>query len=339
MIDWIPAPTLGEALLPAPVSAPADDAPLERFEYMGSGKAAIAAALVFLRETGVLPDKMAPVLVPKWLGYPVYQTMLEQAFPTTEPASGAKVLLAYHQYGFPQDMTRVLEYADFHKLVLIEDCAHAFDSELRGRRLGTFGDFAVFSYSKFAFCGALGGIASKSEAFADMLDRRMAAAPSVLPRLIDVFRRADEWNLARETPFAAGPMTRIRKALFAVYGDSPLPLSGSLRRWLSRRADERAARRANLAQILDAFAGTELCAGLEREGVTPFVVPLFVPDARVDAVVRALASIGVRTGGYWFDVKRFVVEPEFKRCVPLPCHSQVTANDVARMAEAVRSAL
>ena len=236
-------------------------------------------------------------------------------------------------------MKRVKEYADFKKMTMIEDCAHACDSSYQGQRLGTFGEYSIFSYSKFAFCAALGGVSSSNPAFVESLERRMARASWLTTSAINTFRWFDEFTGARPRPLAPEWMTLKRKMLFAAYGDSPIPSSAAVRLWLSKKPGELAARRANYRLILDATKSTGLCDGLEADGVTPFVVPLMVPEARVPAVVEALAGIGVRTGSYVFDANRFLIEPDFKKCVPLPCHSGVTAEDVARMIAAVRSKL
>jgi len=337
-LDFIPPPSSSD-LLGAAASSARPDPDLPGFEYVGSGKAAIAAVLSHLRETGALRDKMSEVLVPRWLGYPVYQTMLEHCFPTTRPDGDPKVLFAYHQYGFPQDMKRVAEYADFRKMILIEDCAHACASSHRGRRLGTFGEYAVFSFSKFAFCAALGGVSSSRPGFAESLARRKAAASRAASAAINGFRWLDEFNLSRSSPRAPKPMTTLRKMFYAAYGDSPLASSRSIRLWEAKRESELAARRENYRLIREAAAPLGLCDGLEADGVTPFIVPLFVPEPRVEAAVSALAELGVRTGSYFFDVARFSPEPDFKRCVPIPCHGAVSADDVGRMVAAVRSKL
>jgi dTDP-4-amino-4,6-dideoxygalactose transaminase len=57
-----------------------------------------------------------------------------------------RALLPVHFAGRPCDMTALCEIADRHGLVLIEDCAHAIETEYHGRKAGTFGDFGCFSF-------------------------------------------------------------------------------------------------------------------------------------------------------------------------------------------------
>jgi dTDP-4-amino-4,6-dideoxygalactose transaminase len=59
--------------------------------------------------------------------------------------SGAKVLLMSYMRGHVPDMDAVMAVVKKHDLMLIEDCAHAYETNWNGQRLGTFGDIACFS--------------------------------------------------------------------------------------------------------------------------------------------------------------------------------------------------
>lgn len=57
-----------------------------------------------------------------------------------------KAIQVVHLYGLPADMPRILEIANRHKLLLIEDAAQAHLAEINGKKVGTFGDAAAFSF-------------------------------------------------------------------------------------------------------------------------------------------------------------------------------------------------
>jgi perosamine synthetase len=57
-----------------------------------------------------------------------------------------KAVIAVHMYGHPARMNLVLDIARKHKLKVIEDAAPAIGAEWQGRRCGSFGDFAAFSF-------------------------------------------------------------------------------------------------------------------------------------------------------------------------------------------------
>lgn len=60
--------------------------------------------------------------------------------------SRTRVVLPVHFAGRPCNMDRIMAIAAKHSLIVIEDCAHAVESEFRGKPLGTFGDFGCFSF-------------------------------------------------------------------------------------------------------------------------------------------------------------------------------------------------
>jgi dTDP-4-amino-4,6-dideoxygalactose transaminase len=57
-----------------------------------------------------------------------------------------RAIIPVHFAGRPCDMDALLDIAARHRLKIIEDCAHAIESEYRGRHAGTFGDFGCFSF-------------------------------------------------------------------------------------------------------------------------------------------------------------------------------------------------
>lgn len=62
--------------------------------------------------------------------------------------SRTRILYITHFIGWPQPMAEIQAFCRQHGLLLIEDCALAFLSEMDGRPLGSFGDYAVFCLYK-----------------------------------------------------------------------------------------------------------------------------------------------------------------------------------------------
>lgn len=53
-----------------------------------------------------------------------------------------------HFGGYPADLDRIVAIARKHKLLLVEDCAHAHGSQWRGKGVGSHGDFGTFSFQQ-----------------------------------------------------------------------------------------------------------------------------------------------------------------------------------------------
>lgn len=83
-----------------------------------------------------------------------------------------KVLVVMHYGGVAVDMDKAVELAKKYNLILFEDVAHAIDSYYKGKPLGTFGDFAAFSFheTKNVSCGEGGLLAVNNEKYFDKAD-------------------------------------------------------------------------------------------------------------------------------------------------------------------------
>jgi len=60
--------------------------------------------------------------------------------------SRTKAIIPVHLYGHPCDMDAIMEIAERYGLYIIEDAAEAHGAEYKGRRVGSFGHVACFSF-------------------------------------------------------------------------------------------------------------------------------------------------------------------------------------------------
>lgn len=82
-----------------------------------------------------------------------------------------KAIVPVHFAGRPCDMDAICKIASRHKLKIIEDCAHAVETEYRGLKAGTIGDFGCFSFyvTKNITTGEGGMILTRRQEDADKL--------------------------------------------------------------------------------------------------------------------------------------------------------------------------
>lgn len=79
--------------------------------------------------------------------------------------SKTRAIIPVHFAGRCCDMDPIMYIAEKHDLKVIEDCAHAIESEYNGKKAGTFGDFACFSFyvSKNIMTGEGGMVLTKND--------------------------------------------------------------------------------------------------------------------------------------------------------------------------------
>lgn len=75
---------------------------------------------------------------------------------TTENRFTPKAVIPVHLYGQPVDMDPILSLAKKYNLKIVEDCAQAHDAVYKGRKIGSIGDMACFSFYPGKNLGAYG---------------------------------------------------------------------------------------------------------------------------------------------------------------------------------------
>jgi len=130
-----------------------------------AGDEVIVPAVTFIATaTAVLAVNAVPIfvdIVPET--YQIDPDKIEGAI--TEKT---KAIVPVHYGGYPADMDRIMEIADEHDLVVVEDCAEAHGSEWRGKRVGGIGHLGTFSFQmgKPLTCGEGGFVSTNDEELA-----------------------------------------------------------------------------------------------------------------------------------------------------------------------------
>jgi dTDP-4-amino-4,6-dideoxygalactose transaminase len=90
----------------------------------------------------------------------------------TQRSGQIKAIIPVHLYGHPADMPAIMAIAERHGLKVIEDCAQSHGAALDGRKTGTWGHIAAFSFYPTKNLGALGdggAVVTNDPAMADRL--------------------------------------------------------------------------------------------------------------------------------------------------------------------------
>ena len=108
---------------------------------IGYGDQVIMTAFTYVASAGaVLSCGALPVFVDVDESMNIDSNAIEAAI-----TDRTKAIMAVHIQGMPCDMDEIMRIAQKHHLYVIEDCAQAFGSTYKGKKVGTFGDVAAFS--------------------------------------------------------------------------------------------------------------------------------------------------------------------------------------------------
>ncbi|GGC99282.1 DegT/DnrJ/EryC1/StrS family aminotransferase [Vreelandella lutescens] len=100
----------------------------------------------------ITENNLTPILVePDKATYNLCPKKTEQAITTK-----TRVILPVHLYGKLADMPAIIDIAERHQLLVLEDAAQAHGAGLNGRKAGNWGDAAGFSFYPGKNLGALG---------------------------------------------------------------------------------------------------------------------------------------------------------------------------------------
>lgn len=100
----------------------------------------------------------------KWAGFKVVYCDIDGATCNIDPSKieskitpQTQALLIQHTFGIPAEMDKISAITTKHDLYLIEDCAHSLGAEFDGKKIGSFGDAAFFSFGRDKIISAVSG--------------------------------------------------------------------------------------------------------------------------------------------------------------------------------------
>lgn len=240
-----------------------------------------------------------------------------------------KVILPVHLYGHPADMAAICQVAERHGLPVLEDAAQAHGATLGGRRVGSLGHAACFSFypsKNLGACGDAGAVTSGDQDFAERVrsiaqhgatsqryehvtlgtNSRLDAVQAAILRV--KLRHLDSWIEARR-----------RRA--GLYADRMAGLAA-----LKLPPEKHAARSSWYVFTVRALQRDALQARLAAHGIGTAVhypKPIHLQEA--------MASVGGRVG----DLP--VSEALCGEVLSLPLYPELPEADVLRVAEEIRS--
>ena len=308
----------------------------EQVFITSSGKASLDIVLSYFQKSGDLDDKNSEVWVPKWIGSWVYNIMQKRCFPTIIPSKFTKGVVVYHQYGYPQNLDNIMSKARASNWFVIEDCAHAIMSYYKGKRVGSFGDAGIFSFSKF-FPSLMGGaIVTKNEQLGQYIQKRLRSTKNWGGTFSFLSKVLLEKSNNKKLRSFFGKWIEMS---YGVY-DLNININKISKKIIEQRLIEKALikRNKNKDYFLDQLADLNVFDEIEdQKEVIPYVMPLIAKESRLYNMINQLLKHRVYTSIYNFDVNRDMSNTRYKKCVWLPVHEGINHINRKIIATAIRT--
>ncbi len=217
----------------------------------------------------------------------------------------SKAVIPVHYRGLPCDMDAILSIAHKHKLRIIEDAAHAFGSQYKNKRIGSFGDLVCFSFDpiKNITCGEGGAVTTRDAVLAEMLRRKriLGIDKDTWSRyrnerswFYDVIEQGYRYHLSNIN--AAIGLVQLKK----------FPVMNQRKQAIAQDYDRAFAKLPGLRVIPTSYTDTAI-----------FTYILRVENSKRDDLMKVLKDKGIDSGIHYIPVHQFTFyKPQAKR--PLP---------------------
>lgn len=290
-----------------------------------------------------------------------------------------RAVVPTHLYGTPCDMDPILAIAKKHGLKVIEDCAQSTGARYKGKRVGSIGTAAYYTFGLTKNITTLSGamITTDDDAIARFCREQIAA---MTPADLKKSRKEAVTGLGMMFathplvyPWTLHPVLRIGNKLGkdpihepfgeaevlypevpkSFYKSAPRAVNAAVGAKQVQRIEElNGARIRNGRYLDDHLANVEgILTPTYPEGAEPIYMSFVIHHPRRDQLMAALRRRGIDTTfGYMNDCSDHELFPEFRRPSPnaaaikrdqvhLPVHPRMDERDLAHMVEAVRQAV
>lgn len=273
------------------------------------------SAMVFgLKALGM--DRMDEIMVPPYLGHCVLSALSRVSFPAMSVSERTRAILVYHQFGFPQRIDEIEDFARKRNLIIFNDCANTIFTEVGGQNIVAWGDVAIVSLAKLFPCGMGGGLWMKDK-----------EVHKKLPKVDDLDRKLAEESFEYFISIQSGEYKeRTDIHIQALYGYLPDIQSMAPNAWTSLPdlADDIHAdierRKRIYALSVEKFEDlVPICEG----DVVPFAVPIRGDRTKLEEISRKIqGTMGYSLPVLHFDYHRNMLAPDYRPSLVVGCHDR-----------------
>jgi dTDP-4-amino-4,6-dideoxygalactose transaminase len=248
---------------------------------------------------------------------PATMVMCLDALESTLATRDIKAVVPVHLYGQPVDMPRLSDLANIHQFAIVEDCAQSCGAAIGGKKTGSWGDAAAFSFYPTKNLGAIGdggAVTTTSE--------------SVAQRLQALRQYGWQQRYISASPGRNSRLDEIQAAILRVR----LPLLD----------DMNSTRRAHAQRYQAGLAQSSLTLPAYRENEHAIFHQYTVRSKHRDTLRNALSAQGIGTGllyscpvhqqpAFQTDIVLPHTENTAKQLLNLPVHPSLSLTDIDRV--------
>ena len=221
--------------------------------------------------------------------------------------SKTKAILVVHMAGFPCQMDEIMEIAKKHNLKVIEDACHGPLSEYKGKKLGTIGDCAAFSFfsNKNISTGEGGMFISNNKEMADKARLLRSHGMTTMS-----YQRAGGHATAYDI-VELGYNFRLDDIHAAIAIEQLKKLPGDLNTRLAVRA-RYVERLSTIENIIVPFANN-------TEFVSNYIMPIVITKGTAEdrnKIREAIHAAGIQTSVHYPAIHHFSIYKEYGAVLP-----------------------
>ena len=221
--------------------------------------------------------------------------------------SKTKAIVVVHMAGFPADMDAIMAIAKKHNLKVIEDACHGPLSEYKGKKLGTIGDCAAFSFfsNKNISTGEGGMFITNNEEMAKKARLLRSHGMTTMS-----YQRASGHATAYDI-LELGYNYRMDDIRAAIAIEQLKKLPGDLERRIHVRQ--------RYVELLSNVKGVVVPFTDNKEFVSNYIMPVILTEgdvARRDAVRDKIHEAGVQTSVHYPAIHKFSIYKDYGAVLP-----------------------
>lgn len=247
-----------------------------------------------------------------------------------------KAIMPVHYAGRPCDMDALMKIHEETGIRIIEDAAHAFGSEYKGKKIGSFGDITCFSFDsiKVITCGDGGAIVTNDDAVDDLAKKK---------RLLGIDRKTMVEKDWKKRSWAYDVTTQGYRYHLG-------NINAAIGLAQIKKVDDFIKRRREICHLYD--SELERVSGIERmpdgyDSITPFMYVIRVKHNKRNALKDYLMEHDIESGISYIPCHIFglykeegvilpVTEQIYKEVLCLPVHFELSDDDIKEVCSCIK---